>query len=128
MVKDEEVSYIFDCLKCINNSIYSYGLEQLAVDEGLCAQGNFENFEPEQIVRMLLEYVLQSKSRNGSDGIFVMRGRAFSSGYKKKVPLHMVLSSAPIQPEDTEIHPKAPTMTVLWDWNVKLECDEHAET
>lgn len=128
MVTDDEVSYIMDCLKCINNSVATVGLEQLAVAEGLCLPGEVENMDPDNIIRQTLEQMLQTKSRNGNEDIFVTHGAAYSSGYKKKVPLHVFVASAPLTPDDMDAAAgKDPTMTVLWDWNVKLQCITHQE-
>lgn len=126
MVTDEEVSYIYDCLKRINVSVATLGLEQLAVAEGLCLASEVENMDPDDIVRQTLEQMLQSKSRNGNEDIFVTAGGAFSSGYKKKVALHVFIASAPLSHSDMEAAAgRAPTMSVLWDWNVKLQCITH---
>lgn len=127
MVTDDEVSYIMDCLKCINNSVVTDGLEQMATAAGLLFPEDTENLDPENVVRQALEQMLQTKSRNGTDDIFVMPGGAFSTGYKKKVPLHVVVGSAPLGPDEMDVDPTQPSMTVLWDWNVRLECVTHEE-
>jgi hypothetical protein len=128
MVTDDEVSYIYDCLKCINNSVATVGLEQLAVSEGLCLAGEVENMDPDHIIRLTLEQMLQTKSRNGTEDIFVTPGGAFSSGYKKKVPLYVFINSAALSQDEMEdTAGKDPTMTVLWDWNVKLQCISQEE-
>lgn len=121
MVTDDEVSYIFDCLKSINCSVSTYGLEQVALAEGLCAPGEVDSIDPDAILRLALEQMLQTKSRNGTEDIFVVAGSQLSTGYKKKVPLHVALGPVPLRPEEMEVDLKFPTMTVLWDWNVKLQ-------
>jgi len=126
MVTDEEVSYIYDCLKCINGSVATVGLQQLAVTEGLCLASEVENMDPDDIIRQTLEQMLQSKSRNGNEDIFVTAGWTFSTGYKKKVALHVFVASAPLNHDEMEAAAgKEPTMSVLWDWNVKLQCITH---
>jgi len=126
MVSDDEVAYIMECLTCINESVAAYGVEAVAHASGL---GKVENSEPEAIVRQLLEQVLQERSRHGNSDIFVMSGEQYSTGYKKKVPLHVLLDAVPLSLEEMEsrIDPKHATMTVLWDWNVKLECAAREE-
>lgn len=120
MVTDEEVAYITDSLKTINESVMYYGLGQVALSQGLCTPGNVENVNPDIVVRQILEQMLQTNSRNGCDDIFVMPGPVLSTGYKKKVSLHVVYSNLRI--DETHVDLKNPTMTVLWDWNVKLQC------
>lgn len=128
MVTDDEVSYIYDCLKCINKTVATVGIEQLAVSEGLCLAGEVENMDPDHIIRLTLEQMLQTKSRNGTEDIFVTPGGAFSSGYKKKLPLYVFITSAALgQDEMEDAAGKDPTMTVLWDWNVKLQCISQEE-
>lgn len=122
MVQDDETEYVMDCLKAINTSVGTYGIEELAIAEGLCKAGECENMDPVKIVRQVLEQILQSKSRSGNDDIFVQQGAAFSSGYKKKIPLHVFIANAPMTSAAMDAAAgKDPTMTVLWDWQVKLQ-------
>jgi hypothetical protein len=124
LVSDEEASYIMDLLASIRDSVMSNGFGQVALAEGLCTTIEAANaHDPNEVVRIVLERLLQTYSRNGASEIFVMQGTVYSTGYNKKLPLHVFPGDAMVSLSEQELQAKAATMTVVWPWDVRLEPD-----
>lgn len=124
LVSEEEASYIIDCLQSIRDSFASNGYGQVALAEGICTSYEaVASLDPNDVVRILLERLLQTCSRHGADDIFVMPGTVYSTGYKKKLPLHVFPGDCTVPLSEQQLLAKPATMTVIWPWDVKLEPD-----
>jgi hypothetical protein len=124
LVSDEEATYIMDCLASVRESVASNRFGQVALAEGLCSNIEAADaHDPNEVVRIVLERLLQTYSRNGASDTFVMPGTVYSTGYKKKLPLHVFPGDAMVSLSEQELQAKAATMTVVWPWDVRLEPD-----
>lgn len=124
LVSDEEATYVLDCLQNIRENFVTVGFGQVALTEGLCS--SYEAvalLDPHDAIRILLERILQTYSRNGASETFVMAGTVYSTGYKKKLPLHVFPGDGMVPLSEQELQAKPATMTVIWPWDVKLEPD-----
>jgi hypothetical protein len=117
-VLEEEASYVLGWLQSIRDSSQHYGLEAVAQNNGI---ENAGNLEPNELIRILLERLLQDYSRNGTCDTFVSAGAVFSCGYKKKLPLHVFPGYGEVPLVGDKLKAKPADMTVLWPWDVKLE-------